>query len=273
MKRTLFTVIFLLLWNSSLYAYETIKIPTVDKGLFTDSVVYLEATVHRPEGTGPFPLVVLNHGTSIGVDGRKTTYVWKKQSKFFVDRGYVVVIPMRKGYGKSEGRIITDTSCKDADWYHIIEEDSLDVEKTIEFMKLQPYIRKDKIVVMGQSTGGAVSIAIGSKNIPGVVGVINFAGGRGFSAQRTLCNQDSLIAAMGYFGEKFTVPSLWIYAENDKYFPPAISKQMYARFSEHGKNSKYILKPSFGNDGHAFFHKGEPAQWEKEVDEFLSQLN
>ena len=258
---------------SELWAHETMKIPTVEKGLFSNSVVYLEATVHKPEGKGPFPLVVLNHGTTVGVDGRKTTYIWNKQSKFFTDRGYVVVILMRKGYGKSEGRIITDTgACKDADWYHVIEEDSLDVEKCIEYMKLLPDINKDKIILVGQSTGGTVIIAAGSKNIPGVIGVINFAGGRGFSAQRTLCNPEGLIAAMQYFGENFTVPSLWIYTENDKYFPPSVSREMYLKFSKKAKNSTYILKAPFGEDGHAFFHKADPVMWGKEVDDFLVTL-
>lgn len=181
MSRILLGVIGVLLRCSCLYAHESVKIPTIEKGIFSDSTVYLEATVHRPEGKGPFPLVVLNHGTAVGVDGRKTTYVWSKQSKFFVDRGYVVVIPMRKGYGKSEGRLINSDGCQNAHWYQTIQEDSLDVEKTIEFMKLQSYIRKDRIIVMGQSTGGTVSIATGAKNLPGIVGVINFAGGRGFT--------------------------------------------------------------------------------------------
>ena len=64
----------------------------------------LEATFYRPPGSGPFPLVVLSHGTSrdpkqrVGERLRYDAQSWK-----FVSMGFAVVIPMRRGYGHSEG--------------------------------------------------------------------------------------------------------------------------------------------------------------------------
>ena len=62
----------------------------------------LEATLYRPSGPGPFPLVVLSHGTSrdpgerLGERLRYDAQSWK-----FVSMGFAVVIPMRRGYGHS----------------------------------------------------------------------------------------------------------------------------------------------------------------------------
>ena len=90
---------------------EVVQIPMVVKGLFKDTQILLEGTVFRQEWGGPFPLVVLSHGNWSPIErrthGRER---FEKQSREFVKRGFVVVIPMRRGYAKSEGDCTEDFS-------------------------------------------------------------------------------------------------------------------------------------------------------------------
>ena len=45
---------------------QSIQIPMKDKGLLWDSDIVLEATLYKPKGEGPFPVVIFNHGSTGG---------------------------------------------------------------------------------------------------------------------------------------------------------------------------------------------------------------
>src|SRR4051812_33680321 len=67
--------------------------------------VEIEVTVLRPKGAGPFPLVVLSHGSPRSpqqrrLDGRQRL---SGESAPFVEMGYAVIVPTRRGYGHSGG--------------------------------------------------------------------------------------------------------------------------------------------------------------------------
>ena len=65
--------------------------------------IELETTVYRPPGEGPFPLVVINHGKSFGDSRFQPRSRYPLAALEFVRRGYVVAIPMRRGFSKSGG--------------------------------------------------------------------------------------------------------------------------------------------------------------------------
>src|SRR5436853_4316950 len=70
----------------------------------------MQATVFRPPGEARAPLVVMNHGSP--ADNRERPKMDRPRfsaiSSFFVARGYVVVLPLRRGYGKTGGRWAED---------------------------------------------------------------------------------------------------------------------------------------------------------------------
>ncbi len=39
---------------------------------------------------------------------------------------------------------------------------------------------------------------------------------------------------------------LWIYAENDKFFNPALAKQFQDAFSKNGGDAELVMAPAFG---------------------------
>jgi hypothetical protein len=73
----------------------------------------LRATVFRPsegrqEGSPPQrrPLVVINHGTSEQTRYSTAMPVFYWLSRWFVERGYVVLLPQRRGHGATGGSLI-----------------------------------------------------------------------------------------------------------------------------------------------------------------------
>ena len=58
----------------------------------------LEVTVLKPDGAGPFPLVVINHGKD-GVPAREQhRYRPMRAAQEFLKHGFLVVMPMRAGF-------------------------------------------------------------------------------------------------------------------------------------------------------------------------------
>lgn len=277
MKKLLFLLflLFLLVHFSALsHAEEKIKIPMTVKHLFGETTVNLSATLYKPEGEGPFPLVIINHGTPRDSLDYKRTLKFKSQSKVFVKRGFAVVVPMRRGRGDSEGTYAeSHGKCEKPDYYYASMEGAKDIKAVIDYMIKQPYVDKTKILIVGQSTGGYTSLALGSMNIEGVIGIINFAGGRGSTKDDFVCAPNTLIWTAGKFGKTSRVPTLWIYTENDKYFAPSISKEMFEEYVKNGGKGKFVLLPPFMEDGHKLFHRKEGMPiWIPIVDEFLREL-
>jgi pimeloyl-ACP methyl ester carboxylesterase len=65
------------------------------------------------------------------------------------------------------------------------------------------------------------------------------------------------------------VPTLWIYAENDTYFPPALSRRLADAFAAAGGKADYVLLPPVGGEGHAAIRSNA---WERPLVTFLAAL-
>ena len=82
--------------------HERIPTPFIENG----QPVTLEVVIFRPPGVGPFPTLVFLHG-STGQGNNPAlfsyTYAPENLSRYFNDRGWMVVYPQRRGRGKSGG--------------------------------------------------------------------------------------------------------------------------------------------------------------------------
>ena len=74
------------------------KIPSAD------SSRPMLTTVFRPPGEQPRPLLVLNHGSPVSGREQMPRQRFSTASAWFVQQGYVVVVPLRRGYGETGGR-------------------------------------------------------------------------------------------------------------------------------------------------------------------------
>ena len=234
----------------------------------------LEATLYRPAGPGPFPLVILSHGTSRNPQqrvGRRLRY--DAQSWEFVSMGFAVVIPMRRGYGHSEGDYAeVEGPCDCSNFYEAGQESAKDLRATVEYVSTLPFIDRERLVLVGHSSGGLASLILASQGLPGVRGVINFAGGRG-SKQGMNCSPDRLVEACAQAGRTTRTPTLWIYSENDSYFPPWLAREMCGAFHQDGGRAEFIMLPPFCEEGHFLFTDVRGlALWTPVVSRFLNEL-
>ena len=230
--------------------------------------VELETTIFRPPGPGPFPLVLMNHGKAPGNPAFQGRSRYIDISREFIERGYAVAIPMRRGFSKSGGQYI-DGGCN-LEGNGNAQAD--DAEGVLRYAIQQPWVDPSRILVMGQSHGGLTTIALGARNIANVKALVNFAGG--LRRNEIGCQwQLSLIDAFADFGKKTKVPSVWFYGANDSYFNPELARNLHAAYTKTGTDAKLIAYGPFKNDSHGMSSSPEGvAIWWPETEALLKKV-
>lgn len=234
----------------------------------------LEAAVYRPDGDRRFPVAVLSHGSPRDANQRKTMRPdFNTLRAWLVDQGYAVVVPMRRGFGDSDGTYVEGYGqCADADYVAAGRAAADDVDAAVRYVREQPYADAGRIVLFGHSAGGFASLAEASRNHDGVIAVVSFAGGKGSARPDFVCSPEREIDAMKVFGTTTRVPTLWIYAANDHFFGPAFARQMFDAFVAGGApRAEFFAAPAAGGDGHMFIFL-DPAAWKPVVAGFLQKL-
>lgn len=235
----------------------------------------LEALLIRPAGNGPFPLALISHGAPRDAAARATMTANRlyRQAVEFARRGFAALIVMRRGYATSGGAYAENSGpCTRRDYLRTGRESTNDLRAAIEAMQKRSDVATDRFIAVGISAGGFASIALSADPPPGLAAVINFAGGRGSRAEDDVCDEEALVRAFAAFGATSRVPTLWIYAENDKFFWPELAHRMHAAFTRGGGRAQFIDADEFGEDGHSLFADGI-AIWTPMVDAFLRVQN
>jgi hypothetical protein len=114
--------------------------------------------------------------------------------------------------------------------------------------------------------------ALTADSPPGLAAAINFAGGRGSRADNDVCDEDALVRAFAMLGRTSRIPTLWINAQNDKFFGPELVRRMHTAFTGAGGRAQFVDFPPHGEDGHSLFSRGIPP-WTPAVDGFLRDQN
>ncbi len=230
-----------------------------------------------PSG-GVGPLVVINHGSPANAGQRPSMQPASCDAEavsWFTDRGFTAALPMRRGYGPSGGTWAEGFgNCGQADFAAAGLETARDIQAAIDYAKRLPTVLgAAPAVIVGQSAGGWGSLALASRNPPGVRAVINMAGGRGGwsnGAANTNCQPDALARSAGAYGRTARIPVLSIYTANDSFFGPVIARDVQTQYTAAGGVMTARNLPAFGNDGHGlFFARGGSAIWGPEVERFL----
>ena len=241
--------------------------------------VAMRTTLFRPAGPGPFPLVVVNHGTTQNAERRRLLAApdFDAMAQWFVRRGFAVAVPQRPGHGATGGEYREDQGgCDDADFARAGRGAAESIAAAVAYLRTQSFVRRTGVIVVGQSAGGWAALALASRAPAGVRAVIDFAGGlggRSWDRPDNNCAPDRLIAAAAEFGRTSRLPTLWIYTENDSYFAPHLSGAMAAAFRAAGGTAGYELLPAFGDDGHFMAERpGAETAWGPAVERFLAAL-
>lgn len=225
---------------------------------------------------GKHPLVVITHGTSRELEPRNniTPWLFLPQARWFARRGFVALVVIRRGYGSSGGKpdYLGNGRCPQIDYEGAARKSAEDLRIAIDFGSKLPQVDPAQVLAVGISTGGMATVALTANAPKNLVAAINFAGGRGSTADHDICNSDALVAAYRNFGRHSRPPMLWVYADNDKYFWPEIAQQFDAVFRSTGGQDQFLHAPAFAEDGHTLFSHGIPV-WSPMVDDFLRAHN
>ncbi len=227
----------------------------------------LQTTVFRPRTPGPWPLVVLNHG-NLAYPNHHDEPRWRPGgvANFFVEQGYLVIAPMRRGYAGSSGTF--EYNC---DPLEFGDRAADDVEAAIRFYERRHEAKPGEVLVIGGSQGGWVTLAYASK-YSDARGVINLDGGVAYPVGHCRVGwEQRLIAAGRVIGAKAKVPSLWMYADDSEIFPPSVSRPFFKAYLGGGGRATLVTVPT---GGHSFMwgnHRNEEA-WHTTVERFIHEV-
>jgi dienelactone hydrolase len=228
----------------------------------------METTVFQPNGSGPFPLLIINHGKDAMPPNQQARDRFIFMANAFVRRGYAVMVPMRQGFANSTGHY-RDYGCDMTSNGYAQATDILDA---VIYARQQNWIDGERIVIAGQSYGGMATVALGAQAVPGVRGLINFAGGLRDDANR--CDwRAQLVHAFGEYGANNKIPTLWMYGANDSLFGPELATRMHDAFEQAGGRGRLVTLPAFKRDSHGMLasRDGEKLWW-GETEQFLEQI-
>ena len=235
-------------------------------------------TVFRPAGEMPAPLLILNHRRAIGSarqsQGRQR---FVDQAKYFVAKGFVVMVPTRIGYGETYGAIDPEES--DACRSPQLNAKNAALFKQMmavhAFAQTQNYVDAKHWVVAGQSLGGYASVVTARLAPQGLVAAINFAGGYGGNPQSRRgnpCGAQAWVHALHDRGSTQIPPVLWVYWHNDWFWGDDLPQQWFEAFIAGGGRGQLHHLPALQVDGHGGFTRDMPG-WMPRVDAFLNTLS
>jgi len=139
---------------------------------FKSGGLTLVGYLFKPDGSGPFPAIVWNHGSEKNPGGGPQ---FSTVASIFVPAGYVVFAPMRRGHSDSEGEYITDAVERETAQRgaragqqlsaRLLETSQLDDQLAgLAFVTQQPFVDANRLVVAGCSYGGIQTLLGAERN-------------------------------------------------------------------------------------------------------------
>jgi carboxymethylenebutenolidase len=224
----------------------------------------LHGFLWKPEGTGPFPAILWNHGSE------KLPGSQPALAAFYTAHAYVFFVPHRRGQGRSPGEYIQDLVAqappreRPRRMVELQQAAVTDVIAAVDYLKTLPFVDVTRIAISGCSYGGIQTLLAGEHEL-GVRALVPFAPGA-MSWERNEPLQDRLVRSV----EQAKAPVLLLQAQNDYSLGPshALSK---AAGRKH-KDFQSKIYPAFGSshqDGHWGFCSKATDVWGNDVLAFL----
>ena len=237
--------------------------------------VSLEVVLSRPEGKGPFPLVVLNHGSTGSGENQKAfkaTWFDPGLAHYFTARGYLVAFPQRRGRGKSDG-LYDEGFAKDRKrGYACNAKRSLrgadralgDVDAAVNALQKRSDVKDGALLIGGVSRGGILSAAYAGKHPDKIAGVVNFVGGWISEGCR---NADKINHTLFKSAAAYKRPMLWLYGEGDPFYSLGHSQNNFSVFQKAGGTGEFFDLAVPGGNGH-LVHVIQKL-WRQKLDAYL----
>lgn len=232
--------------------------------VFPSDGLKLHGYLWKPEGAGPFPAIVWNHGSEKQPSPHPTL------AKFYTAHSYVFFVPHRRGQGRSPGEYIQDLVAlapppeRAQRMVDLQEAEVDDVIAGLTYLKAQPFVDPARIAVSGCSYGGIQTLLIGEREL-GIRALVPFAPGA-MAWELNMPLRVRLMRAVDHA----KAPVFLIQAKNDYDLAPieVLSKEANKKH----KDFQSKLYPAFGKthqDGHWGFCSLATDVWGNDVLAFL----
>ena len=278
------TLIFLLFCNSSFARIieEIIEVPvSVSNSYFSNNPKFeqkITVTIWRDDSVKKSPYLLFSHGRA-GTDQERGKFgrsSEKRNSEYFVSKGFTVILPTRIGYGVSGGpdAEFSGGSCQNRNYAESVKVVADQSKQVLNHVFDFSYIDRSKGIVVGQSAGGISSIGLSAENISGLKGAINFAGGSGgdpVKQPEKPCSEYAIKETFAKYGAGNKVPTLWLYSVNDQFWGEQFPKDWFAAFQKAGGKGQFISLPAFKNDGHSIW-SGNRNAWKNDFEKFIKEI-
>jgi dienelactone hydrolase len=232
----------------------------------------LRGLLWKPEGAGPFPAVLYNHGSGPQSDLTRPA----KLGPVFARHGYVILYLFRRGAGLSADQGIDSETLMNramAEYgqakrnevqLQLLEAELADVLAGLAVLRARPDVDTARIAMVGYSFGGQLTLLGAGRHGIRVAAVFGTAAGSWAGSSKL---RDRLLAAV----RRTTAPVFFIHAANDYSIAPgkALDTEM-ARAGRLHRLKIYSAVGSTPRDGHDFIHQ-RVSSWEADVFAFLDE--
>src|SRR6202049_734888 len=223
---------------------------------FPSGEITLHGALYRPEGKGPFPAVVYNHGSAAGMIS-KTGF--EALGPVFASHGWVFFGPYRRGQGlsASAGPYIGDQiaaaeknggiAAGAETMVRLLATDHLnDQLAALAWLRKQSFVQANRIAVAGNSFGG-IEVVLGAERGTYCAAIDSAGGAQSWAEAPAL--QSLMTASV----QNAPAPIFFFQAEND--FDLSPSKVLSAVMKDARKPYELKIYPRYGDspqDGHTF---------------------
>ncbi|HEY6350185.1 MAG TPA: prolyl oligopeptidase family serine peptidase [Candidatus Angelobacter sp.] len=239
--------------------------PQPQEVTFQSGKLQLHGFLWKPNGPGPFPAVLWNHGSE------KLPGSQPDLGQFYTSHFFVFFVPHRRGQGRSPGVYIQDViaqtpPARRADkMVELQQEEVEDVAAALNYLKSQPFVDPQRIAVSGCSYGGIQTLLAGERDL-GIRALVPFAPG----AMSWEQNQP-LHGLLRNAVDNAKAPVFLIQAQNDYDLAP--SQSLSKEAEKKHKDFQSRIYPAFGSshqDGHWKFCAAGMDVWGQDVLSFLA---
>jgi carboxymethylenebutenolidase len=240
---------------------------------FSSGDLAISGVLYRPQGRGPFPALIWNHGSE-KTPGAGPQF--DSVASIFVPAGYVVFAPVRRGHGYSKGRYIGDVidQTQAAEGFeaahrmavHLLEIEQLDDQLAgLAYVKQLAFVDPDRIAVAGCSYGGIQTLLGAERNV-GYKAAISISPAALSWAHNSFL-QKRLIQSF----QKINIPVLLLQPARDASLEP--SRVLGAEAARLGKSLTTKVYPDTGPEderGHCFGGAKGMHVWAADAKAFLA---